>query len=956
MKKLFLALGLAIGVTSYAQNTSFFRAFNNDSADLSVDAFQKSNGDYYLLSNTNVAGHLDFQVTKTNGLGIAVWSFKYGGLNDDVATAMIPTSDNGMVICGYTEGLASSRDAFITKLNSAGVLQWSRIILTDSIEQFSDITESINGDIYATGFIDQDTMGYNVLVARLTNSGSLVWANHYGNEGEDFGTALIEDQLGRIIVVGSTMNDSVTIGSLGDQDISMLTLNSGGAVLRRKNIGTTNKEYATTILQESANRYTVGGNVDITGNGVTDGFLVSVDTNLAATNPIYFGVFGNDQVEDVESIGGNRWMVATVSQSSFGTTTSLVFEVNSLNGVPPALSAGGMMNDGDAGAAITGGLGSGYSLYSSGTSFGNTSSNDLYLSKLNAQNRISCITGEEPLDFGNFSFNVDTFTSNVNTLFGNSTIAFTRTTIFNSDTTFCCKLEARVSADTITVCNGDLVNLGRASISGYQYDWTAAGYTSTSANPTVFPTISTEYKLVVSSVDGLCIEDSALVYVRVNPRRNLISLSDTMFCQGSAVTINGPSGMIFYEWDGTTGRTNGSARIQSVPDTLTLRAIDQNSCVYYDTLEILQQSLPVFSLGSDTSICDNLSITFKGPSNMASYNWNGVISSNDSFNTNVSQVHTLFVIDSFGCEYQDDIQVLTNPSSPLDLGQDSAVCEGESVQFFGNSVLTGYKWNGILTNKSNFTAASQGAIVAEAYNRFGCPSYDTVQLFTIALPAFSLGNDTGACDNISLQLRGPGSAKTYTWFNGTNDQTFNVTGPGLYYLEVESQDECVYVDSIKVTVYTSPTISLGRDTSLRTQDPLVLSPGAGYVTYDWSTGESTESIQVKDKGSYSVMVTDSNGCIGMDEMEILSSASTFALNSVNYSLYPNPAANVLYLTSDGRTIHGTIKLIDNQGRIVLEKNLKSSPIINVGSIATGRYTLLLITKHNSAYFNVIIQR
>ena len=634
MKKLFLVLCLAIATTGYAQNTSFFRAFNNDSADLSVDAFQKSNGDYYLLSNTNAAGHLNFQVTKTNGLGVALWSFTYGGLNADVATAMIPTSDNGMVICGYTEGLTTSKDAFITKINSAGVLQWSKVILTDSIEQFSDVIESINGDIYATGFIDQDTMGYNVLVARLTSSGSFVWANHYGSIGEDIGNALIEDQLGRIVVVGSTMNDSVTIGPAGDQDISMLTLNSGGAVLRRKNIGTVNKEYATTILQESANRYTVGGNVDITGDGNTDGFLVAVDTNLIATNPIYFGLFGNDQVGDVKSIGGDRWMVATVSESLFGATTSLVFEVSSLNGVPPALSVGGTMNDGGAGVAITGRLGSGYSLYSSGKSFGNTNSNDLYLTKLNTFNRVTCFSREEPLDFGNFSFSLDTFTSNVNALFGNNSIAYTRTSILNSDTTFCCKLSARVSADTITLCIGEIANLGRSSISGYQYNWTATGYTSTSANPTVSPTINTEYKLVVSSADGLCIEDSALVYVRVNPRRNLTPLSDTFFCEGNSITVNGPSGMIFYEWDGSTGRTSGSARTQSVSDTLTLRVIDQNSCLYYDTLEVLQQSLPVFSLGNDTTICDNLNITFMGPSDMESYTWNGVISSIDSFTTN----------------------------------------------------------------------------------------------------------------------------------------------------------------------------------------------------------------------------------------------------------------------------------------------------------------------------------
>jgi hypothetical protein len=956
MKKLFLALSIVIGHSACAQNTSFFRSFNNDSADLSVDAFQKGRGDYYLLSNTNSAGHLDFQVTKTNGLGLALWSFTYGGSRDDMATAMAPTADNGVVICGYTEGLTSARDAFVTKINSAGVVQWSRTILTDSVEQFSDITESINGDIYATGFTNEDTTGLNVLVARLTNSGSVVWANHYGGAGDDIGSALIEDQLGRIMVVGSTMNDSVTIGPTGDKDISILTLNSGGSLLACKNVGTASEEYATTILQESANEYVVGGNIGLVGGNRADGFLISLDTNLTLSNGVYFGLNGNDNIEDVKSIGGGSLMVASVSESSFGTITSLVFEVSFSNGVQSALSVGGMMNDGGGSTSITGSVGLGYSLYSSGKSFGNTNSNDLYLSKLNAQNSVACIPSSELLDFGSLNFLADTFSTNSNALSSNSAITYVRKTVFNSDTTFCCQLEAKVSADTITICDGEIANLGRPSISGYQYNWTATGYTSTSSNPSVSPTKSIEYKLVVSSSDGLCVEDSSLVYVRVNPRRNVTPLSDTFFCKGSAITLNGPSGMIFYEWDGTSGKSSSSAREQSIEDTLSLRFIDQNSCVYYDTLAVLQKSLPVFSLGNDTVICENFDITIKGPSGMASYTWNGVISSIDSFTTNVPQVHTLDVIDSFGCEFQDEVQVLTNPISPFDVGQDTAVCEGESVVFFGNGALTNYKWNGMVTNKSSFTATSGGTIVAEAYNRFGCPSFDTVQLLIIPLPTFSLGNDTGACDNISLQLRGPSGLKSYTWFNGTNGQTFNVSGPGLYYLEVESQDDCIYIDSMEVTVYTSPTISLGSDTSLRTQEPLLLTPGAGYETYQWSTGELTESILVKDKGSYSVTVTDSNGCTGTDEMEILSAASTFTLDGVSYSVHPNPVANVLYLTSNGATLQGTIQLIDNQGRVILETYLNGSSTIDLSSVASGRYTLFLNTAHTSAHFNVIVKR
>ncbi len=957
MRKNILALCLAFSAFVNAQSTSFFRAINNDSADVSADAFQRTNGDYFLLSNTKRSGHSDFQVTKTNGLGIVLWSFTYGTTADDVATAMAPTSDNGMVICGYSDGFSTSTDAFVTKINSTGALEWTRSVRTDSVEQFLDVAVSINGDIYATGFVDQDTMGFNILVARFANTGTFLWAKHFGGVGEDIGHGVIEDQRGRVIVVGSTKNDSIALGGSGDQDICLLALNSGGTLLNQKNVGTVNKEYAKTIVQESANRYIVAGNIDRGISGSFDGFLAAIDTNFNISTTLHFGAPGNDDVEDIKSLGNNRWMVASLSQSAMGTMTSLLFEVSTTSGVPPALSVGGTMDDGRGRLAITGRQSTGYALFSAGKSFGSTTSDNLYLAKSSLQNTISCLPGMESLDFGSLLFLSDTFTTTNNSLIINNSISLTRTSVTNSDTTFCCQLEARVSADTITICQGEVANLGRTSVSGYQYAWTAAtSYTSANANPAVSPTQSTLYKLVVTSADGLCISDSAEVFVRVNPRRIIAPLRDTTFCMGSSITLTAPSNMNFYEWSGSTGRTSGATRTLTTSDTLSLRLIDNNGCLYFDTLSVLSTELPLFSLGNDTTICENLSLTLNGPAGMDEYKWNGISSSNRTLTTNVSQIHILRVKDTFGCEFEDEIQVLTNPNSPFDLGPDSTVCEGESVVFFGNSVLTRYTWNGVQTNNSEFTATLAGTYAAEAYNSFGCPSYDTVELFMVPLPEFSLGNDTGACDQIALQLRGPMGMKKYTWFNGSTNQAYNVNAAGLYFLQIESQQGCFFTDSIFVEVYKSPSISLGRDTSLRTQDPLILTPGAGFLTYTWSTGESTETIAVKDKGVYSVTVTDSNGCIGFDEMEILSAASTQALKGVDFSVYPNPVSNTLYIMARGNTLKGEIQLVDNQGKVVIQKEMNGAAQLNVSSVSAGLYKLVLSTESSSIGFNVVIKR
>ena len=947
------------GLFSFGQNTSFLKIINNANADKAVASFQKSNSDYFLLANTTSSGQggIDYQLTKTDGLGNSLWSYTYGLSDDDVATNMKPTSDGGAIICGYTTNSFTGEDAFISKVSSSGVLQWSRSIVTDSAERITDVVQSRQGSFYATGYILQDTMEENVLAVMLSSSGAVNWVKTIGGDGNERGAAILEASNDDIIIVGSTTNDSVTFGGTGDTDAYLVSLDVFGSLIKARNLGSSVFNEASHILQTGTNEYSVAGNMYNSIFANIDVFIQKVDTNFNLISGSFYSSVGDDVLMDFRVGSGSNVLMAVSSDLPSSPRDLVFFEVSAAAGVSSAIVVGGTMSDGQSGAFISGTPTIGFSLFTSGNSFGSTSSEDLYLAKLLPNYTVDCLLGGQPIDFGSTSFSTDTF-EHITTILSNSLVTLTRASVTNSDSTVCCRLEARTSGDTLFLCSGTSVNLGRSTISGYVYNWTAiAGgtFSASNANPLVSPAVSTTYKLVVTSADGLCIADSATVRVNVSSRMTQIPLIDTFFCADNTYTLNAQSGMIFYEWNNRLATYAGATRVVTASDTLNLRMLDANGCLYTDTVMIDKKALPVVDLGVDTTICDNVMITFNGPDNMDSYVWNGVAGADQTYTTMSSQVHTLLAIDSFGCESSDDVRVLTKPSSSLDLGRDTAVCAGESITFFGPSFFTGYKWNGVAVASPEFVRTTSGEVTVEAKNSFGCPAYDTVMLTVSELPEFSLGNDTGFCDNVDVTLLGP-AGFTYTWFNGTTDRLYQAKGAGLFYLTVEDVIGCEYTDSMVIEEYTSPSITLGPDTSLRSFDPLVLTPGSDFEEYTWSTGESTESISVTEKGTYSVTVIDTNGCTGSAQMQVLSAANVSSINGVTYKVYPNPASDRFTFTSSTPLQEAVLSLIDVNGRVVSKVAVNGdSVVVSVVDMPAGLYKLVLNDKNNVFTFSILVK-
>jgi gliding motility-associated-like protein len=111
---------------------------------------------------------------------------------------------------------------------------------------------------------------------------------------------------------------------------------------------------------------------------------------------------------------------------------------------------------------------------------------------------------------------------------------------------------------------------------------------------------------------------------------------------------------------------------------------------------------------------------------------------------------------------------------------------------------------------------------------------------------FKLANDTTICEGEVLDLAAP-NAKIYHWSTGETTQNIQISAAGKYWVDV-SNGYCISSDTINISV--SPKqFSIGNDTVLCKDKILLLDAGIAH-SYQWSTGATTQTIQVTTSGLY----------------------------------------------------------------------------------------------------------
>ncbi len=212
----------------------------------------------------------------------------------------------------------------------------------------------------------------------------------------------------------------------------------------------------------------------------------------------------------------------------------------------------------------------------------------------------------------------------------------------------------------------------------------------------------------------------------------------------------------------------------------------------------------------------------------------------------------------------------------FNLNEDT-LCLGDTVEFTSTSTgpVSGQSWvwggNTISVTNSGSQELTQSGpqdlmlIVTDG----NCSDTSTQVVNVLAPPAVDLGNDTSICDGATLIKGVPGGYAGYAWSDGSTGANGSISTIGDLSVTVTSAEGCVNSDTVSVlSLIPQLSVELGADTAFCPGTVWELDAGSGFDTYEWSGGETSQSILVSASGAYVVEVGAAGSCSGRDTLEV----------------------------------------------------------------------------------------
>lgn len=877
MRRYLITISAALFISQgFSQVTTFQKTMGSAFSDRGTAMVPTTDGGYIMTgySESFGTGNWDLLVTKTNANGNVRWSKIYGNVNqDDQGYDIKQTTDGGYIITGRTDFGSGNRDVYLLKTAANGNLTWSKTFGGGSFEEGYSVEQTSDGGYIVTGRTRMGAGGWDVYLIKTDANGNQQWSRTYGTGNDEWGQEVHQTSDGGYIVTGTTEISG------GGRNIYLVKTNNTGTVQWTSIFRTGNDEYGYSVQQTTDGGYIVTGRTDDFGPGNWDILLLKVGSTGSLQWSTSFGGTNYDAGYSVKQTTDGGYAIGGES-SSFGSggSDAILLKTDSKGNLQWSKTYGG--NNDEEGWRVYQTSDGGYAVGGMTRSFG-SGDWDMYLVKVDASGNGTC--SQTTPGVGVVAYSPSTNSGGNTGSSGSTTTPSTKVQSVSSYTTCVCNVTAAF-ASTAPECTGVPVDFTNKGTTGMYYSWVfdsgSSPGTSTQENPTGIVYSTPGIKTVTFIVtDSVCVDTiSQNIMIHETPVVSMTSNAPQCVDAPVDFTNTGTSGTKWsYSWDfgkdgqpGKSGSENptGIRFASGGTKTITFTISDQ-FCTNTDTATINIYSLPVAVAGPDTTICPDDTVQIGGASQAGyTYSW--------------------------------------FPSNPL---------------VISNSLLS----NPLATPVASIT----NYIVTVVDTVTKCVNSDTVTVSMLPPVVANAGSDVVICRYDSVQI-GSGfvSGHFYSWTPNTAITDSAIASPvvspdstSTYTLTVWNDYSCPpATDEVTVLVHQLPLANAGPDDTITVGSSAQLE-ATGGVQYEWtpSTGLNNSGIynpvaNPDSSTTYMVTVTDIYGCVQSDTMNLIVLTPNFWYPSA-FSPDGDGVNDMFYIRGEGITDF-EFKVFDQWGHIL----------------------------------------
>lgn len=529
-------------------------------------------------------------------------------------------------------------------------------------------------------------------------------------------------------------------------------------------------------------------------------------------------------------------------------------------------------------------------------------------------------------------------------------------------------------------CTAATVTLDGTSSSGgnVSYSWTTINGNIVNGGNTTTPEVSSAgiYTLIVTdNMNGCSASDDVTVTENANiPNANAGS-SMTLTCINSTIMLDGTGSSaganITYQWTTSNGNiVNGGNTLNptiDAPGQYCIEVADNaNGCINIACVIVSADfNIPTVSIAVPNDIdcvnaCVTLDATASSQGNEFTYQWTGesIVNGGTTLTPEVCEGGTYQLVvtnTNNGCTTSAVVDVNENtviPTLSINISGDLN-CNNSSVTISSTSSTnnSSFDWtgpNGFTSNIANPSVSVVGTytlIVTDNGN--GCIALIQGIVNETPAPAATISMQT----NVDCNGQNTGSATavatagagnfTYEWSTGGMMATETGLTAGTYTVTATDSDQCTATAMVTITEPSAISVNasatgvtgIGMNDGTATANPM---GGTSGYTYAWSNMEMTQTITDLSPATYTVSVTDANGCSAVEIVVV----SNFDCSDLSLDFNTNDAN-----CNDGN--EGSITAVLNGGMMPITYMWSNGGMMEtILSLTAGTYSVTATDANN----------